>query len=44
MCDDEVRVSKPDPEIYLLAAKKLDVNPSLCVVIEDSLFPNTKSI
>lgn len=36
ICDDEVRMSKPDPEIYLLAAKKLGVNPCSCVVIEDS--------
>jgi haloacid dehalogenase superfamily, subfamily IA, variant 3 with third motif having DD or ED/haloacid dehalogenase superfamily, subfamily IA, variant 1 with third motif having Dx(3-4)D or Dx(3-4)E len=36
ICDDEVKVSKPDPEIFLLAAKKLGVHPSLCVVIEDS--------
>lgn len=29
--------SKPDPEIYLLAAKKLGVSPAECVVFEDSL-------
>lgn len=28
--------SKPDPDIFLLAAKKLNVNPSECLVIEDS--------
>jgi beta-phosphoglucomutase len=28
--------SKPDPEIFLLAASKLDVPPSLCVVFEDA--------
>lgn len=32
----DVQQSKPHPEIFLLAAKKLDVPPSLCVVIEDS--------
>ncbi len=29
--------AKPDPEIYLLAAKKLNLLPSECVVIEDSV-------
>ena len=28
--------SKPDPEIFLLAAKKLGVGPSSCVVFEDA--------
>jgi HAD superfamily hydrolase (TIGR01509 family) len=32
----EVSESKPSPQIYLLAAKKLAVTPSDCVVIEDS--------
>jgi len=32
----EVSESKPSPQIYLLAAKKLEVSPSDCVVIEDS--------
>lgn len=32
----EVEQSKPAPDIYLLAAEKLAVNPSECVVIEDS--------
>ena len=27
---------KPDPEIYLLAAEKLGVDPGDCLVIEDS--------
>ena len=26
---------KPDPKIYLIAAKKLDVNPSECVFVDD---------
>ncbi|MCM1290635.1 MAG: HAD family hydrolase [Prevotella sp.] len=34
---DMVKKSKPDPEGYLLAAKKLDVNPRRCAVFEDSL-------
>lgn len=33
----EVTHSKPDPEGYLLAAKKLGVSPTDCVVFEDSL-------
>ncbi|MBK5278219.1 MAG: beta-phosphoglucomutase [Bacteroidia bacterium] len=28
--------SKPDPEIFLLAAKKLSVDPASCVVFEDA--------
>lgn len=28
--------SKPDPEIFLLAAKKLSLNPADCVVFEDA--------
>jgi beta-phosphoglucomutase len=32
----EVPESKPSPQIHLLAAKKLKVTPSDCVVIEDS--------
>ena len=33
--DDEVR-GKPDPAVYLSAARALDVLPSYCVAIEDS--------
>lgn len=33
----EVTRSKPDPEGYILAAKKLGVPPTECVVFEDSL-------
>lgn len=32
----EVTESKPSPEIYLLAAKRLQVTPNDCLVIEDS--------
>lgn len=32
----EITHSKPDPEVYLLAAKKLDVPPGNCVVFEDA--------
>jgi len=33
---EDVTNAKPDPEIYLLAAKKLGVDPQDCLVIEDS--------
>lgn len=33
---DDVDQGKPDPEIYLSAARQLDVSPSECLVIEDS--------
>ena len=36
-CGDDVEHSKPNPEIFLLTAKDLDVNPKNCVVIEDSV-------
>jgi len=32
----EVKQGKPDPEIYLLAAKRLAVDPALCLAFEDS--------
>ncbi|XP_059437610.1 bifunctional riboflavin kinase/FMN phosphatase [Corylus avellana] len=34
---DEVTSGKPSPEIFLEAAKKLNVEPSACLVIEDSI-------
>ncbi|KAF8409353.1 hypothetical protein HHK36_005428 [Tetracentron sinense] len=34
---DEVRMGKPSPEIFLEAAKRLNMEPSSCLVIEDSL-------
>lgn len=33
---DDVGNGKPDPEIYLLVAAELDVEPAACLVIEDS--------
>ncbi len=33
---NDIKHSKPSPDIFLLAAKKLRVNPADCVVIEDS--------
>lgn len=35
-CGEEVKKSKPEPDIFLLAAGKLGVLPEECVVIEDS--------
>lgn len=32
----QLKESKPNPEIYLLAAQKLGVTPDECIVIEDS--------
>jgi len=32
-----VKRGKPDPEIYLLTAEKLEVKPSECIVFEDSI-------
>jgi len=36
VCGDEVEKSKPDPGIFLMAAKKLSINPENCIVVEDS--------
>ena len=33
---DDVRKVKPDPELFLLAARRLGVEPAACVVFEDS--------
>lgn len=33
---DDVRLGKPDPECFLLAAQRLDLPPARCVVIEDA--------
>ena len=37
LCGDDCLRSKPDPEGYLKAAKKLEVDPKHCLVFEDSL-------
>jgi HAD superfamily hydrolase (TIGR01509 family) len=34
---DEIEHGKPEPDIYLRTAEKLGINPSECLVIEDSL-------
>ena len=36
VCRDEVRETKPNPDIFLKAADKLMVKPEECIVIEDS--------
>lgn len=36
VCRDEVKETKPDPEIFLKAAEKLMFTPEECIVIEDS--------
>ena len=36
ICGDQVENSKPNPEIFLKAAKGLNVSPEKCIVIEDS--------
>ena len=37
VCGSEVANSKPAPDIYLKAAEKLDLPPSACIGVEDSL-------
>ncbi|MDH3323394.1 MAG: beta-phosphoglucomutase [Flavobacteriaceae bacterium] len=34
---NDVSKAKPDPEVFLIAAKKLDQTPEACIVIEDAL-------
>ena len=34
---DEIKKSKPAPDIFLLAAKKAGAAPSCCIVLEDSI-------
>ena len=36
VCGDEVVHGKPDPEIFLTAAKKLQTPPKQCLILEDS--------
>ena len=36
VCAADVRRGKPDPEPYLLAARRLGVHPGGCVALEDS--------
>lgn len=37
VCGDEVAKGKPDPEIFLTAAEKLQTPPKQCLILEDSL-------
>lgn len=37
MAGDDVAVKKPDPTIYRVAAERLGVSPSACLVVEDSV-------
>lgn len=37
VCGDDVKNSKPHPEIFLTAAKKLELSPEYCVALEDSI-------
>ena len=34
---DDVSKLKPDPMIYVTAAERLQIDPSKCVVVEDSM-------
>ena len=35
---DDVSKPKPDPEVFIITAKKLGIDPQKCMVIEDSVF------
>ena len=35
---EDIKNGKPDPEVFLVAAKKADVEPRRCVVFEDATF------
>jgi len=35
---DEVSKPKPDPEVFLMCATRLDLSPEDCITIEDSIF------
>ncbi|MDU1277290.1 MAG: HAD family phosphatase [Clostridium sp.] len=36
LCGDEVKKSKPNPEVFLRVAEKLDIPANQCMVLEDS--------
>jgi beta-phosphoglucomutase len=36
VCGLDTQKSKPDPEVFLLGAQRLNISPERCVVIEDS--------
>ena len=37
VCGDDVKNGKPDPEVFLIAVKKLGLEPVDCVAFEDSI-------
>ena len=37
ICDKDVTEGKPNPQVFLLAAQKLGVEPKNCIVIEDAV-------
>ena len=37
MCGDDEKNGKPNPEVFLIAAKKLGLEPVDCVAFEDSI-------
>jgi len=37
VCGEDVRRGKPDPEVYLLAARAIRIEPSDCLVFEDAI-------
>lgn len=41
---DDVRRVKPDPELYLLAARRLGLRPAECLAVEDSLNGATAAV
>ena len=36
ICADDVTKGKPDPQVFTLACKRLEIPPSRCVVVEDA--------
>lgn len=36
LSNEDVRKAKPDPEIYTAAIKRLDIQPSECLIVEDN--------
>jgi beta-phosphoglucomutase len=34
---NDVSKAKPDPEVFLIGAKKLNVKPENCIVVEDAI-------
>ena len=40
-CNEDVTQSKPNPEIYLKAAAHFNVDPTKCIVFEDSVVGKT---